>query len=205
MRTDPGAAIDHCADLAQGAAILRYIESRHPQDVFLASRWSLYDHGWLTHGRLATNTHFLASKGDRPANATTSRAALEKALPQTVAALLTHAQVTIVETTPVLKLEAPDIALLPQGAQARYLPSLSGHQDFETFASTLFTRLPRHPGLHLLDPATRLCMDVCDFQRKGALLYTDDNHLSAQGALLFVPDIEARLAQRQAHETVGAL
>jgi peptidoglycan/LPS O-acetylase OafA/YrhL len=199
-RTDPGALSSHCADTTQGAAILRYIESQAPSQVFLAGRWSLYSHGWTSHGRLNAQTHFLALDGALHANGETSRAALTTALPQTVAALGRIAPVTLIRTVPVLKLEAPNIALLPQALQARYLPSRAEQADFEQFTSTLFASLEAQHRVRLFNPASRLCAGLCAFSQNRGLLYIDDNHLSAMGALLFQNDIEGLLTEENQAE-----
>jgi hypothetical protein len=48
----------------------------------------------------------------------------------------------------------------------------------------------------VIDPAARLCDDArCEGVLDGTLVYQDDNHVTAQGALLFREELVAALAR----------
>ena len=71
------------------------------------------------------------------------------------------------------------------------------HREAQSLTSAL-VRAAENAGLRVavVDPAARLCPDDrCEAVLDGTLAYQDDNHVTAQGALLFRDELVAALAR----------
>ncbi|MBN1207430.1 MAG: acyltransferase [Myxococcaceae bacterium] len=192
VRRSDGQNVRHCSAFSLSEQILESIRGLKPQRVFLLARWSIYQHGWRVNGRLQKATHFLTTDRTGRADAETSEKALESQLDQTLR-LLEGAPVTIVRTVPVLSLPAR-IGLLR--APDHFEPTLAQHRAFEARGDALLDRMAqRHRQVDVIDPAQRLCDAKCRAVVDGRLVYSDDNHLTAQGALLFQQAILSRLTK----------
>lgn len=190
VRRSDGHGAQHCNVFGVAEQILESIHRLRPQRVFLVARWSMYEHGWLVQQRLQKATHFLTTDANGPADAETSRQALTSQLEQTLR-LLVEVPTTLVKTVPVLSLPARiGLARDPQ----HFEPTLAQHKAFEAFGEALIDRAVReHPDTDALDPSQLLCQEKCRTVMDGQLLYSDDNHLTAQGTLLFEPLILSKL------------
>jgi peptidoglycan/LPS O-acetylase OafA/YrhL len=186
QRTDRAAEIEACRDPERIRTIIDFIERQHVNQIYLVARWSLYSAGFIRNGRLESENHFLTEDPATAATQETSIAALLKEMPSTVEALSRIAPVVIVRDVPTLGLGARYLALLPQSEQSRYLPSTEEAGSTDAFIAGL--KLPA--GVSVYDPRARVCSRRCSYTKEGHLLYVDDNHLSAAGAMVFEPDVE---------------
>jgi hypothetical protein len=101
---------------------------------------------------------------------------------------------TLIKTVPVLGLPARiGLARDPEDFE----PTLAQHKAFEALGDALIDRAAReHRQVDVLDPSQLLCQEKCRVVVDGKLLYSDDNHLTAQGTLLFEPLILSKLTGR---------
>ena len=65
------------------------------------------------------------------------------------------------------------------------------HLRLERSNAEILDKLVLMPGVQVLDPAALLCDKSCKAMSNGSLPYVDDNHVSAQGALLFEDVIQS--------------
>jgi peptidoglycan/LPS O-acetylase OafA/YrhL len=180
----------HCGSFDAAEQILESIRQLRPQHVFLVARWSMYQHGWRVNQRLQKATHFLTVERDGVADIETSRRALTTQLDKTLQ-LLEGSPVTIIRTVPVLGLSARTGLLR---APEDFEPTLVQHKAYEALGDELIDRAVRtRRQVDAIDPSQRLCEVKCRAVVDGRLVYSDDNHLTAQGALLFKQDILSRL------------
>jgi peptidoglycan/LPS O-acetylase OafA/YrhL len=190
-RTDPDAE-EACRGFGLSERIVEAIGKVDPLHVFVAARWSIYTHGWRVHGVLQDKTHFVTSSPSGAADVESSRQALASRLGETLHSLVRFAPVTVIKTAPVLnapveqgKIRDPD----------RFEPTLAEYRDTESLADRLIDEAVRtRANLRTMDPAQRLCREKCYSVLDGNLVYRDDNHLTAQGALLFEDDLVAALS-----------
>jgi peptidoglycan/LPS O-acetylase OafA/YrhL len=189
-RTDPGAVKQHCADRQTNDTIVDFIKEKHPDQIVRVARWGLYANGWIVNDRLSRWTSFLA-RDEIEATRQTSRAAMAAQLPETVTALSRFARVTLIRSVPVLKRDAQDLLLTPKVRQAEFLPTARLYEDSEGFDNALIHSIAKSGTAREFDPARLLCRERCEFVRDGELLYNDDNHLSALGALGFLNEVKS--------------
>jgi peptidoglycan/LPS O-acetylase OafA/YrhL len=190
VRRSDGHGAQHCNVFGIAEQIIESIHRLRPQHVFLVARWSMYQQGWLVNQRLQKATHFLTAEENGKADAETSRAALTTQLDKTLR-LLEGYPTTIVKTVPILSLP-PRIGLLRDSEH--FEPTLAQHKAFEAFGDALIDQAVRtHRQVDAMDPSRFLCEEKCRSVLDGKLLYSDDNHLTAQGTLLFKPIILSKL------------
>jgi peptidoglycan/LPS O-acetylase OafA/YrhL len=173
-----------CSKFGLGEDILQSISNLHPIDIVVIARWSLYANGWYQDGTLREATHFLTTSATDAATVATSRAALESQLAPTADALtrVASGRVLFIKSLPILK------AGIGVGLMRRpdsFEPTASENAEWERFSSTALATLVQKSGVHLFDPTSYLCSQKCSAFYKGVAMYRDDNHISAQGALLF--------------------
>jgi peptidoglycan/LPS O-acetylase OafA/YrhL len=181
-----------CSELGLGEDVVASIENLHPREVIVVARWSMYANGWYQDGMLRDATHFLTSSATGAATLATSREALARQLDVTVQALIkaSSGPVLLIKNPPVLK-SGIGVGLLrrPGG----YEPSAQESAAWEAFSSALIDREAADPRVRIFDPSAYLCREKCSAYYKGTAMYTDDNHISAQGALQFSGEIGALL------------
>lgn len=193
VRRSDGHGAQHCNVFGVAEQILESIHRLRPQRVFLVARWSMYEHGWFVQRQLQKATHFLTADAHGPADARTSQQALTTQLEQTLRRL-GEVPTTLVKTVPVLELPARIGLARDPG---RFEPTLAQHKTFEAFGDALIDRAVReYPHVDALDPSQVLCQEKCRTVVDGKLLYSDDNHLTAQGTLLFEPLVLSKLTGR---------
>lgn len=99
-----------------------------------------------------------------------------------------------------LGFSVPPVPTMPLAEYRRRQASVQGLLD---------TERREHPNLSVIDPASVLCPgDVCLSMIGNKPLYSDTNHLSEAGALLYAPLFEpylAAVAQQLAHPSVAKL
>jgi peptidoglycan/LPS O-acetylase OafA/YrhL len=189
VRTDGQAHSQNCAS-ERAKAIVATVQNLKPKHVFLVARWSLYANGWYVGGNLQPATHFLSTDPNQPADMELSRKTIATKLPETIYAMAQAAPVTIIRTLPVLKADVEAIFL------ERTTPTtLAEHRAWESFTdhiidTTIRNAPPSHKPITTLDPAELLCSeDPCAIAINNTVMYKDDNHISAQGSLLFENEI----------------
>jgi hypothetical protein len=170
--------------------IVRSIATAKPSQIYLAARWHLYAYGLPQHGSIADTSHFLGQDNDQPADLTSSQAALRAQLQPTLRALRSIAPLTLIRTVPILSL--PYEAGRERDAD-HFEPTLTEHRSLEAFTDRIIDDAVQRVGqIMVFDPASLLCRERCVATLDGQLLYTDDNHLTAQAAQLFVPELEPK-------------
>ena len=172
-----------CSQFGLAEDIIRSLRNLRPGNVALIARWSFYSHGNIKGGRLQANTHFLTTLATGGATVETSRQALSTQIPLTVRALS--------ELTPSV-IVFRDVPTLHDNIRYGYIRhrdqfemSLDEYQRLEAINGTILDEVALMPRIHVLDSAALLCDRICRAVSDGVFLYVDDNHLSAQGALLF--------------------
>jgi hypothetical protein len=185
-RTDHDAPPE-CRDFGLAEEVVKTIAELGPSYIFVTARWSLYAEGWWVHGRLQGETHYLTDAATDSGDASTSQAAIARQFPPTVDALARIAPVTLMKTVPVLG-SAVEEGLTHD--PDHFEPTIEEHRAREAFVAGLIDAAARRVhGVTILDPATRLCGTRCASVLDGELLYKDDNHLTAQGSLLFEEEL----------------
>lgn len=204
-RTDPHSDSNNCQRLEQGDEIARTIVALHPRHVFLVAYWQLYTEG-LQHERVAQlATHLITRQPTGAATLLTSHAALSRQLPDTLNALA-PLPVTLVNNVPQLQVDVskgvahglplgqPHDKATADGTWVNGVLARAARQDVEG----------RTKRVNVINPFKRFCPDTeaaCRYQANDALLYVDDNHITAQGALLFLPAFADALSPNTAQET----
>jgi peptidoglycan/LPS O-acetylase OafA/YrhL len=183
-RSDGGQSGRDCSQLGLAEPIVSAIEQLKPAVVVYIGRWDLYGNGWLLRGELQKATHFITVDPNGSATRATSRAALSSQFPLTVKALAASTpRLVIFQSPPVLK-----GYLLPRfyTDPARIEPSAAENLKAEAFERTLVESAASVPNVRIFDPVPRLCRgSTCRAVIGGVPVYLDDNHVSAQGSLLF--------------------
>lgn len=189
VRTDGQAHSQNCS-AERAKAIVATVQNLKPKHVFLVARWSLYANGWYVGGNLQPATHFLSTDPNQPADLELSRKTIATKLPETIYAMAQAAPVTIMRTLPVLKADVEAVYL------ERTTPTtLVEHRAWESFTDQVIDSTIRNAPASLkpittLDPAELLCSaDPCAITVNNTVMYRDDNHISAQGSLLFENEI----------------
>lgn len=189
-RSDPGG--HYCDRLELGDEVVDAIAKLHPKHLLLAARWSLYSDGSRVRGRLQDHLYYLTQDATAVADQSSSRAAMRAQLVHTVAELRRIAPTTILRGTPVIGLWAEQG---PERDPRGFEPTLAEHRAKNALPDTLIDEAARTlNGVTVLDPAELLCDPKCRAQRGDVVLYTDDNHLTAQAARLFSEQLEALIA-----------
>jgi peptidoglycan/LPS O-acetylase OafA/YrhL len=181
-RTDAQGITSSCADQRVGQDVVDAIRALKPKHIFLISRWGLYADGWRVQGELQRATHFITTHPNATADIDSSRAALRSQLGETLKALTEYAPVTIFRSTPTLKVDIENGLLrgIPlELPRADYLRSESRPNEAIDAARAQTT------GIEVFDPSTLICRETCKVVLDEQVMYSDDNHITAQGALLF--------------------
>ena len=170
----------HCA-IDDAASKQQLIEGLDPRHIFVAARWGAY--AGPTDDPPATR-HYVSSRSDGVIDLETTRAALSRQLPDTLAWLGQLAPTTVIAAVPDLRTSLPRAALLDLDPRR----TTASHHEQQAFVRGLLDDLvAASPELRLVDPAGRLCTETyCEAVLDETFVYEDDNHVSAQGALLFV-------------------
>jgi peptidoglycan/LPS O-acetylase OafA/YrhL len=178
-------------DPAAMEALAGWVESQRPSHLVLAARWGAYvnerrpgDHSPL---------HYLTLESEGEATAATSRAAVAQQLPVTLRRLSAVAPLVVFAAVPDL-LQQP-IRALPFGVE--YRPTAGERRQAQELTDSLLRAAARE-GLPItvVDPSERLCAGGrCEAMLGETLVYLDHNHVTAQGALLFRPELAAALAR----------
>jgi hypothetical protein len=173
-----------CSSFTLAEHVLSAINNARPDRIILVARWSLYTFGLHSHGELVENT-FITTDPGGAANLQTSVAALRQQLPVTLQRLSRIAPVLVIKTVPTLHM--PIDSGLVRDPQ-HFEPTLSEYRKYEAVPNEIIDQASRSlPNVSVFDPASVLCVKKCHAVLKGVRLYSDDSHLTDDGALLF-PD-----------------
>ncbi|MEM5329990.1 acyltransferase family protein [Paraburkholderia sp. JHI2823] len=183
-RSDGAQSGCDCSRLGLAEPIVSAIGQLKPAVVFYIARWSLYGNGWSLFRELQKATHFVTTDPNGRATLATSRAALASQLPLTVQALAASTpRLVVFQNPPVLEGK-----LLPRfyADPERIEPSAAANLQTEAFERKLVQSTASIPNVRVFDPVPRLCAGAtCQAVIDGVPVYEDDNHVSAQGSLLF--------------------
>jgi len=153
--------------------------------VFLVSRWTLYEKGWIVNGRLQPMAHFLSDSETQSKKASDSAKVLQKGLIRTVDKISRklNIQTTILAPVPVLKgnINYPNIKDVTK----------KEYMDQRYFIDNIFNTFKDNDLVNIIDPIDIFCPnDLCKMYENNIKLYIDDNHVSQVGALKFAPLID---------------
>lgn len=191
-RTDGAESAALCSEFGLGERIVDSIHDLNPSIVFLVARWSLYGNGWVRYEELQKATHFLTTDAHADATRETSRAAMLSQFPATVDALLKIAsKVVIFQNPPLLR-----GALLPRSFDhpAKVEQPAADDRESEAFNRAVVSSMAKPGRVAVFNPVPRLCESRCAAVLNGVPVYYDDNHVSAQGSILFENDIIETMA-----------
>jgi peptidoglycan/LPS O-acetylase OafA/YrhL len=165
-----------------------------PSLIVLTGRWGAYLNNPSPEYR--GPTHLVTTDLAMEPTLDASRAAFASQLPRTVDRLTEIAPVIVV-------LAAPDLLRDPYRALVRSLevrPALAAHRAAQAPFEGLARRLAAtRPGVAVLDPADTFCVgETCEAILGQTVLYQDDNHVSAAGAMTLRPSFD-----RTARELIG--
>ena len=149
--------------------------------VFLVSRWTMFEKGWIKNGRLQKATHFLSDKETKSQNSADSSKVLQKAIIRTVNKISGKLNIptVILKPTPVL-----------HATISKHIPNITKEEYLQQrhFTDNIFSTLEQNPLINILDPINIFCpTDICKMYDNDHALYTDDNHISHEGALSLYP------------------
>jgi peptidoglycan/LPS O-acetylase OafA/YrhL len=159
----------------------RLITELGPSLIVLTARWGAYVNEPPPGYRGLA--HRMTAAEDEPPTLASSRDAIAVRLPATLERLTQIAPVIVV-------LAPPDLVRNPFAALPRQLefrPTLGAHREAQRLVEEVVRKAAAdNPRIAVLDPAETLCAGPrCEAILGEVLVYQDDNHVSAQGALLF--------------------
>jgi hypothetical protein len=185
VRRSDSLGFTDCSALGLGEDVVASIDKIHPDHIVVIARWSLYANGLYQDGTLSEATYFLTTSATATATLASSRAALESQLGPTMTALLgvSTGNLLVLKNPPVLK-TGIGIGLLRRPES--FEPMAKDSAEFEYFGAHLIDSLMGLPRMRIFDPTGYLCGEKkCSAFYQGEAMYRDDNHISAQGAMLF--------------------
>ena len=176
-------------ELDDGDWKLEALRALNPSHIVLSARWSAYSDEM--EGSNSPEFHYLTLEPNGPATRKSSRRAFKETLGPTLERLAEIAPVTIIAAPPDLLRGFPRGLLLG----LEYRPTREEHEASQRFTRELLAAVPvAVPLLGVIDPAVRLCASGrCEAILDGTVVYQDDNHVTAQGALLFQDLLGSRL------------
>lgn len=159
----------------------RLIEGLHPDTVVLASRWTLYLRGWVYEGRTMNERFFLSEGQDDKVLVSQPyrEDMLRRHLQAIVDRLATGSRQVLILTQPMdmAKRTFRDVEF------GNLLVSRTEVDDWHAPERAVFSQLKLPPNARVIDLKRLFCDEhTCATRLRGALLYKDDNHLSALGA-----------------------
>jgi peptidoglycan/LPS O-acetylase OafA/YrhL len=172
-----------CDEVGYSDSILMQIAELRPRMVVLAARWDLYYRGFTRNGQIEKTTHFLSSSSEEtaPTSEVAERAFYDQ-LPATIAAVRAFgATPLVVNNPPVLGGNINNFRMEVKVTRSKHIQ----YQD-------LTRRTLDKADAHQFDPTNVLCSEFCMiYTPAGHPIYTDDNHLSSEGALYLYPHVKA--------------
>lgn len=182
-----------CNELKILKGYAEFVKSLSPDLVILAGRWTLYLNGQQKLGVLQPAHKLLTdSDTDSSIKPMAEREALfQHYLQETIALLAQHSKV-------ILLTQAPDYASI--GFRRMEIADLSlpisDMRAWHKGETDVIEHLKGMPNLTVIDTKKIFCdEDSCRSRDEGALLYSDDDHLSPRGAELVWPMIVDELSK----------
>ena len=193
-RTGESFAKEWCNDATLQAQVLDALQLEKPEFVFLIARWNLYYHGHIKDDVLIEKSFITDEPGE--ANSVTAKIAFERGVQRTINLLSTFSRVIIFKDTPVLKVPI-DIGVTQR--PDHFQPSASEQQTFEAEINRVIdAAVGLTPGAVAFDPTRRLCnINNCPSFLNGIPVYSDEAHITAYAALLFLPNIQSLVGIKQ--------
>ncbi|HEB60543.1 MAG TPA: acyltransferase [Phycisphaeraceae bacterium] len=154
--------------------------------VYMVSRWTLYQTGWIMDGRLQKATHYLSDSETTSVLPSDSARVLKRALLRTVDELTNGLGIPLTILEPVPNLPTHIKKLTRKVSRQAYMEKRAS-------IDRIFRTFRKNPLVHILDPADILCgTEYCRTYADDGFtpLYVDDNHLTREGALLIYPVLE---------------
>jgi peptidoglycan/LPS O-acetylase OafA/YrhL len=177
---------------------LRYIRDKDIKTIFIAAEWSAYVMGGRDQTREAriTDTYHFSATAEQ------AQSVLQRHLAVMVKSLEEPGRnIYIMQQVPEQFNFVPRIAFYQAVQSGRQVVNrgvgVSTNSAYQKLSGDALKALTAIPGVHFLDPASVLCKDgsECALKVGDVLLYQDDNHLSAAGAMelrpLFLTAFEA--------------
>jgi hypothetical protein len=170
----------HC-DLADAEWKERLLVALRPSVIVLTARWGAYVNEPPPGYR--GPSHLMTASVDGSPTLESSREAIAERLPATLQRLARIAPVVVILAPP--DLVRDPLAALPRALEVR--PAREAHRQAQRrVEEAVRAAAAGNPRIAILDPAETLCAGPrCEAVIDGVLVYQDDNHVTAQGALLF--------------------
>jgi len=169
-------------------AVFRFLaEDRSIKTVILAARWSWSAEGRRYKSEDAEDRQLLILPGESEANHLNNHEAFAYGLEQTISRLVKlEKTVWIVGPIPEVGYRVPKALYLQSlglYANAPIEPTTDEFYQRQDFVLSVFHDLATRYPLHFIWPHEAFCHEhVCEVQRDGMPLYSDNNHLSVYGA-----------------------
>jgi hypothetical protein len=166
--------------------------------VFLISRWSIYNRGWITKGITKgyrhQNSHFLSDDLLTTSTPEGSQQVFARAVPRTVAALRARGiRVVLVKSVPILRATPPEL-FWHESRGRRVATTLGEHLEWQRHSATQFEGLADGNSVLTLDPSSALCSDErCRYRDDDGFYYRDESHLTRYGARLVYAELKQQL------------
>lgn len=151
-------------------------------NVFLVSRWALYEKGWIVNGRLQPMAHFLSDSKTKSKNASDSAKVLERGLIRTVNKISKKLNIktTILAQVPELPVNI-NYPNTKNTTKKEYI-------EQKLFVDNILNTFKDNDLVNVIDPIDIFCPgNICNMYENNIKLYIDDNHVSHVGALKFFP------------------
>lgn len=159
--------------------------------IFLVSRWTLYEKGWIVNGRLnPVAAHFLSDDEIKSKNASDSAKVLKKALVRTVDKLSRKLNIktSILSPIPVLNGHIKNPKTI-RVTKKEYIKQ-------RYFTDNILKSFKNNNLVNTIDPINIFCStETCIMYKNNIPLYIDDNHVSKEGALKFFDLLDQALKQ----------
>jgi peptidoglycan/LPS O-acetylase OafA/YrhL len=176
---------EYCADGQLQQQVVQAIGMLKPDVIFYMGAFTGYG---TTSDRPG---EYITDEPTGQADFMTTRAALERRLPQTLRALSAVGPVVVFRSWPILPDDMESATTLEDKLQRRanrhYFP-VTIFQRQRQFTEDLFDRLALD-DIRFFDPAARLCSDRCSDYVNETRMYADGYHVTPQGAQLYASDI----------------
>jgi peptidoglycan/LPS O-acetylase OafA/YrhL len=174
-------------------AVIDAIESMDVPIVVLVSRFSAYALGWDKDDMVEGSVQpYLSDYRADGSSRAASKQVFQRGIERTLLRLAKGDRaVWIVQEVPNLLVNGPEAlvrAALTHRDVSLFELSLAHHRDRSSFVNDVLDALMTKVPFRRIDPATMLCDDArCHLQEDGRSLYSDNNHLSAYGAVSLLP------------------
>lgn len=161
-----------CSSFGTAESVLAALKVIRPEHIFVIGHWGLYTH-----------SSTLEVLGE-PAKLSPAiqQTALQSRLVRTLLSASATSSVTVFRSMPVL-INDPERAL---GRGFPLEPTLQEHRTYEAgLDRAIDEAVARGSNIRVFDPATSTCKQSCSATMQNTLLYSDYNHISRAGSLLF--------------------